>query len=278
MALTPFQRDVCRLISANRIEQGESYVAGGVALATLTNSLRISRDVDLFHDTAEALLVAWDADRALLRASGYSVDVRRERPAFIEALIAKGEDSVLLQWTRDSAYRFFPLVRHEEFGLTLHPFDLATNKALALVGRLEVRDWVDLIHCHESVQRLGYLLWAACGKDPGFSPASILEQAGRSSRYSADEVGTLMFDGSPPDAQLLGCVWHEMLGEAREVIALLPAEMAGRCVLGRGAELFSGDVLALEGGLRTGEIRFHAGSIRGSFPEIVGRGDPCAGS
>ncbi|NQT83092.1 hypothetical protein HQ563_08715 [bacterium] len=59
--------------------------------------------------------------------------------------VAQGEDSVLIQWTRDSAYRFFPLVQHEEFGLVLHPFDLATNKTLALVGRLEVRDWIDLI-------------------------------------------------------------------------------------------------------------------------------------
>jgi hypothetical protein len=28
-------------------------------------------------------------------------------------------------------------VRHDELGLTLHPFDLATNKLLALVGRGE---------------------------------------------------------------------------------------------------------------------------------------------
>jgi hypothetical protein len=59
------------------------------------------------------------------------------------------------RWTRDSAYRFFPLVRHPDFGLALHPFDLATNKALALVGQLEVRDWVDLIHASDRIQPLG---------------------------------------------------------------------------------------------------------------------------
>lgn len=36
-------------------------------------------------------------------------------------------------------------MEHEDLGLTLHPFDLATNKVLALVGRLEVRDWVDVL-------------------------------------------------------------------------------------------------------------------------------------
>lgn len=50
---------------------------------------------------------------------------------------------------RDSANRFFPLQPHEDLGLTLHPFDLATDKVPALVGRLEVRDWIDVIASHE---------------------------------------------------------------------------------------------------------------------------------
>lgn len=47
MALTPFQRAICRLIAEHRIASGESYVAGGVALK-LTGASRISRDLDLF--------------------------------------------------------------------------------------------------------------------------------------------------------------------------------------------------------------------------------------
>jgi hypothetical protein len=66
-----------------------------------------------------------------------------------------GTDSVLVQWARDSAYRFFPLVEHSTFGLTLHPLDLATNKLLAIVGRREVRDWIDIVECHDKVQPLG---------------------------------------------------------------------------------------------------------------------------
>ncbi len=74
----------------------------------------------------------------------------------------------------------FPLVEHEDFGLTLHPYDLATNKVLAMVGRLEARDWIDVISAHERVQHLGLLLWGACGKDPGFGPGAILNHARRS--------------------------------------------------------------------------------------------------
>jgi hypothetical protein len=135
MALTELQRRVCRLIAANRIAGGESYVAGGVALTELLATARISRDIDLFHDTEEALDRTWRADRALLQAEGYAVAVLRERPSHIQAEISQGTERILAEWVRDSAYRFFPLVEHAELGLTLHPFDLATNKVLALVGR-----------------------------------------------------------------------------------------------------------------------------------------------
>jgi len=48
MALTGFQQAICHLIAANRLEYGEAYVAGGVALDLLTAGQRISRDLDLF--------------------------------------------------------------------------------------------------------------------------------------------------------------------------------------------------------------------------------------
>jgi hypothetical protein len=63
---------------------------------------------------------------------------------------------------------------------------------MALTG---FRDWIDMITCHERIQPLGYLAWAACGKDPGFSPLTIVEQAGRSGRYTTAELEGLSFDG-----------------------------------------------------------------------------------
>ena len=159
----------------------------------------------------------------------------RERPSYVEAEVSASGDAVRVEWARDSAYRFFPLVRHEEFGLVLHPFDLATNKMLALIGRLEVRDWVDVIHCAEHLQPLGYLAWAASSKDPGFSPAAILEHAARSSHYSAAEVGALAFAGPPPHAGVLSRTWHVLLEAARQVVSVLPAEEIGKCVLTRSA-------------------------------------------
>jgi Nucleotidyl transferase AbiEii toxin, Type IV TA system len=128
MALTAFQRSVCRLIARRRVETGESYVAGGTALNAAIHAARISRDVDLFHDATEAVWSSWQADRALLEAGGFQVRPQREREGFVEAVVSRGDETTLVQWATDSAFRFFPLVQHEDFGLTLHPFDLATNQ------------------------------------------------------------------------------------------------------------------------------------------------------
>lgn len=246
MPFTSLQRRICQLLAGDRL----------------------SRDIDLFHDTEEAVARASESDRRLLEARSFVVRVVRERPSFVEAEV-EGEGSVaLLQWTRDSAYRFFPLVAHEDFGLVLHPFDLATNKVLALVGRLEVRDWLDVLLCHERLQRFGYLAWAACGKDPGFSPEAILEFAARSSRYTASEVGALEFAGDPPDAAALSRTWRAALAEAHEIVAALPPAEAGRCVLAADGGLFSADPPALAKALARGEVRYHEGRIRGAFPEV----------
>ena len=268
MALTEFQRDICRLIARQRLAAGESYIAGGVALNTLTSAARISRDIDLFHDTTEAVTSAWEADRALLESRGYQVHLQRAREGFVEANVSKEGESVVMQWAQDSAFRFFPLLQHEDFGLTLHPFDLATNKVLALVGRLEARDWVDVINCHERIQRLGYLAWAASGKDPGFSPAAILEQPGRSARYSASEIAALSFAGPPPDANELSRRWHAMLNEARDLVAILPPAESGKCVLDQDHELFAGDIGQLRAALSNHTVRFHEGRIHGALPRM----------
>lgn len=270
MALTTLQREILRLLARERIAAGERYVAGGVALGELLASPRISRDIDLFHDAAEAVAVSWDADRERLLGAGYEVEPLRERAAFVEARVSRGDESVRLEWVQDSAFRFFPLIEHESLGLTLHPVDLATNKVLALVGRVEARDWIDVLWADERLQPLGYLAWAACGKDPGFGPAAILAEAARTARYSAEEIDALAFEGDRPDPAELSRSWHQALRKAREVIELLPPDNVGACVLDRNAELFRGDADALSVALRENAVRFHHGALHGAWPRVSG--------
>lgn len=269
MAVTEFQRNICRLISRNRIAQGVSYVAGGVAPSQFIDGSRVSRDIDIFHDTGEAVLNAWESDREILLRNGYSVEVLRILGSFVEAVVKLDANTVLMQWARDSAHRFFPFLEDEAFGLTLHPFDLATNKILAMAGRLEARDWIDVVNCHQKIQNVGYLFWAACGKDPGFSPTSLMAESRRSSHYSAEEIAQLSFLGPPPDAAVLGRKWHKMLKEAEKIIDLLPPEEAGNCVLDEKANLFRGGPEILTDALQRNTIQYHQGTIRGAFPKLI---------
>jgi hypothetical protein len=268
MALSTFQRDLCRLLASQRRASGESYIAGGAALSVALETHRVSRDLDVFHDTAEAVARSWDRDRKLLENTGYAVSPLRERPGYVEAHVSRDGQELIVEWARDSAFRFFPLVEHPDFGLALHPFDLATNKVLALVGRLEARDWVDVIACDERLQPLGYLVWAACGKDPGFTPLGILEQARRSARYSSEEIAALAFEGPPPDARNLSMRWQKALENAAHIVDRLPASHVGEVVMSERDRLFTGSPPQLETALTSKAIWFHRGRLGGALPQI----------
>lgn len=266
MPLTAFQRSVCKIIAENRIKSGESYVAGGVALSELTRTSRLSQDIDLFHDTREALANSWFADRRELDKNGYATAIVREMTTFIEAEVSRAGQSVRMQWCCDSAFRFFPLMEHPDFGLVLSPFDLATNKILALVGRSEVRDWVDALVCHKKIQPLGYLIWACAGKDPGLNPSFVLNEAKRASRYTQEDISGLAFDGVPPDLADLSGKWRLAAKQAQFLIDLLPEDHVGKCVLDRSGALFRGELDELQQALEKGGIQFHGGHIGGSMP------------
>jgi hypothetical protein len=58
----------------------------------------------------------------------------------------------------------------------LHPIDLAINKLIALAGRREPRDLVDLLYADQHILPFPALVWALVEKNPGLNPASYREQ------------------------------------------------------------------------------------------------------
>ena len=276
MALTALQRDILGLLAPSRLAR-ESFVAGGVALNSQLETARRSRDIDLFHDTIEALAATVAADRAILTAAGLELHFVREAPTFAEATAHRDGESTLIQWVHDSAYRFFPLQTDAELGLTLHPLDLATNKVLAMAGRLEARDFVDLVACSERLQPLGYLVWAACGKDPGYGPDALLQEIRRAGRYTQAELDLLEFEGPTPDAASLARSWRTMLQGAERICKLLPVEEVGTCVVTRGGELCRLDPQQLEQALPA-DLVFHPGAIGGAWPSFPRRSPSADGA
>ena len=268
MALNEFQVTVLKLCATVRLTRGERYVAGGVALNSLLQAPRLSRDIDMFHDSSDALSVSWTEDRRMLETKGFGVSVLREAPSFVEALVNHGAASTVVQWTVDSAFRFFPLILDDTIGLTLHPFDLATNKVLALVGRREVRDWIDTITCHQRLQPYGYLVWAACGKDPGYNPRLLIEISKRV-RFNQMEIDTLSFEGTPPNASECAMEWHRALDDAESIIEALPFSEVGTCVVDAKGRLFSGNAQSIERAIKNNQISFHTGALGGAWPTII---------
>ena len=224
MPLTDYQSDLARLLSENRTF--DSYLAGGAAILIEPNTMRFSRDLDYFHDSEARVAEAFSADRTLLEKGGYSIDVDLNQPGFVRAIVRKDGHATKVEWARDSAWRFMPTVRDDRVGFVLHPVDLAVNKVLALAGRNEPRDVLDALHLHRRVLVLGALCWAACGKDPGFTPLSLLDLLRRRGQVRAEDLARLDLT-EPIDLHGLKRAWLEALDSVGPFVGSLPPEEIG---------------------------------------------------
>ncbi|MEP6778649.1 MAG: hypothetical protein ABJC26_02075 [Gemmatimonadaceae bacterium] len=164
MPLTSIQRDVLALLASHRTL--DSYLAGGAAIHFTLDTIRFSRDLDFFNDSAARVATAFADDNRALITSGYTVDIEISQPGFIRAIVQLGDSATRIDWAHDSAWRFMPAVRDKLGGLLMHPVDLAINKPLALAGREEARDSIwqqtliyktrsapGLSHCRRSFER-----------------------------------------------------------------------------------------------------------------------------
>ena len=224
MPLTDYQAILARLLSANRTF--DSYLAGGAAILIEPNTMRFSRDLDYFHDSETRVAESFAADRRLLDDHGYSIDVDLNQPGYVRAIVRKDKIATKVEWARDSAWRFMPTVRDIRVGFVLHPVDLAVNKVLALAGRDEPRDVLDALYLHGRVLVLGALCWAACGKDPGFTPLSLLGLLQRRGRIHAEDLARLDL-AEPIDLHETKNAWLEALDSVEPFVAPRPPEEIG---------------------------------------------------
>ncbi len=257
MPLTPFQKEVLALIAANR--NPESYVAGATVVNRDPRSIRFSSDIDLFHDPAASVNISSQADIEVLRKNGLVVELLLETSSFVRAAAKKEPEGIKLEWATDTAFRFFPVVKDPDFGYRLHEVDAAINKSLALAGRTEIRDVIDMLTIHDSLLHLGACCWAACGKDPGFTPALILELISRNARITPDLLAqqTVAYPIDPKEIKLR---WLTALQEAHDLINRLnPEELGCLYINAKGEVSHTPDA----------KDKPHFGSVRGSWPRVV---------
>lgn len=233
--LTPYQEEIARLLSANRAP--DSYLAGGAALHLEPNTTRYSNDLDYFHDAVERVAEAFGQDERTLELAGHDVTSDVQLRGYIRATVLRGVASTKVEWAHDSAWRFMPTVRNDVVGFVLHPMDLAINKLLALAGRDEPRDFLDIVDLHRGTLSLGALCWAAAGKDPGFTPLSLLEILRRRGKYQADDFARLNL-ARPIDLPALKQTWLAALGEADAFVHSRPPGEIGCLYYSGGLERF----------------------------------------
>lgn len=225
------------------------------------DSHRQSQDIDVFHDTVPSLRLAAAQDAAVLQANGYMLEWTETQETLRRATVSKDERSTRVDWACDSAFRFFPVQPDADFGHVLHPLDGATNKMLALAGRGELRDYLDVLFLHRNVLSLGAMAWAACGKDAGFTPQFLIEEAQRLAHYPAARLKTLLLS-EPVDLVECKRRWLAAVAEAGGLFLKLPPEEIGCLYLDAKHQAVTPDPTTPE----FASLRRHFGSVPGKWP------------
>jgi len=264
--LTGFQRNLLALLARNR--SPDSYLAGGAALHFSPNSTRYSDDLDFFHDSAERVASAFAEDSAALDNAGYSLDVGISQPGFIRATVRRGNEATRVDWAHESAWRFLPPVRDDLGGYLLHEIDIAINKTLALAGRDESRDFLDTLYVHKNVLPLAGLVWAAVGKDPGFTPLSLLELLKRRGRNRPEEMARLQL-ATPFDPVASKETWLTALRDADMFARSRPTEETGCLYYSESEQAFV--LPRSDASLKAQGISVHFGAPGGILPRVVDR-------
>lgn len=222
MPLSDLQTAILQTLAAQR--SPDSYVAGSTPLHR--DGPRYSADIDIFHHSEERVAATAELDAAILRDGGFSVEWLRREPGIYAASVRRDDDGTRLEWVRDSDFRFYPAMPDRLFGYTLHPADIATNKALAAAGRQAPRDVLDLLHIHHHILPLGAVIWAAVGKDPGYSPENLVAEIRRNARYRADDYEALAMT-QPVDAGAIIRDLRSALEQAERFARAMPPGKEG---------------------------------------------------
>jgi hypothetical protein len=262
MPLTELQARLLRLLAANR--SPDSYLAGATVIHQVAETPRFSQDLDFFHDLEASVAQSAAADAATLAAAGYHVRWLLRTPLFHRAVVAAAGEEVRLEWAQDTAFRFFPVESDPICGYRLHLADAAVNKLLALAGRQEVRDLVDILHLDAHGLSVGALAWAACGKDPGYTPDLLLQHCNRHACCTQDQLNRLMLR-QPLDVRALKVRWLQALEQARDLVAALPGDELGCLYLTAQGAVTTPDPATFA----SATLHRHAGSVRGAWPTLL---------
>ena len=182
--LSPLQEQVAAIFAG--LEEAEGFaLAGGAALIVRGDVRRETRDLDFFGLTPAAVDRLVPAVDRALREAGLTVHHIQENPGFARLVVESTDDRTEVDLGADA--RLFP-AEQSRLAPTLTGEELAVDKVLAVFGRAEARDFIDLMAL-ESRYGLDRLFELASEKDRGFTPGMFSDMLTRFDRLRRDEFG-----------------------------------------------------------------------------------------
>ncbi len=124
------------------------------------------------------------------------------------------------------------------------------------------------LHLDSTYLPLGSLVWAACGKDPGYTPDLLLEHANRHACYTQEAIDLLSLR-EPLDIKALKRQWLDAREAAEALIHLLPAEEIGCLYLDSAGVPVAPDPASP----KFPSLIRHFGSLRGAWPSVAPHSD-----
>lgn len=224
--LSEYQERILAILAPLRNER--SYVAGSTPLNISLE--RLSSDIDIFCDTAEICQTSFLHDAAAFAKAGMIPTITRNSGSFLEAHVKEGNASTVIQWLNDSPWRFFPAREDPIFGFRLDERDLVVNKILALASREAVRDYYDICRLIIDNEPVGAYVFAACGKDPGYTPESLLSAISFAARLWREE-DLANIDGGKLGITECREAMNGMIRKTLETFPHIPAKHAGAMFL-----------------------------------------------
>ena len=162
--------------TALMLPEAEGFaLAGGGAMRAHGLVTRPTQDVDLFATPERSIPAMLTALTYALRSEGHDVTLEQQSPSFARVtVLASDQQAATLDLALDA--RLGP-VAYLRVGPVLGLDDIAADKMLALWGRAEARDLVDVDALRRRLPD-SRLLDLAAAKDPGFDAALLPDAIG----------------------------------------------------------------------------------------------------
>ena len=204
--LTKLQRPRAKVVTSGP-EAEDFDLAGGGGLISHGIVDRATQDLDFFGTSIDAVDDLATAAIRALRSEGLNVTIQQQASGFARLEVRSGDEATEVDIGADARIR---PAEAGALGAILTVEELAADKLLALFGRAQPRDFVDVAALEAHID-LGRMCELATEKDPGFSVEVLREMLGSFSRLAPQD-----FDLDPePHAELAVTVssWRNRLRE-----------------------------------------------------------------